>query len=120
MVILYDYKKSGWYIYNTIKEDRKAYRNYNTIKDTKTFRQHIALVKSIWLNSSIDNNLDAPTIIKININIANLNQKYDTNIEYFNNPISLEWINECRIWFKMVNYKVKQELANNDYKNIQE
>ena len=90
MVILYDYKKSGHYMYNATKEDHRAHRNYNIIKDTKTFRKNISLIKSIWSNPLLDNFLDPTTTIMVNINIAKLNKKYNTNIEYFNNPISLE------------------------------
>src|ERR1051325_7580534 len=88
----FNYKKSGHYIYQIDKQERRAYRKYHTLKDIKTFCKHIAIVRKILSDPNLDKQLNIPLIVSININIAKLNSKHNTKIEYINNIISNEWI----------------------------
>ena len=101
--IPYDLKKSGYRICQVLKQERKDHRNYLILKNIKSFRKHLTSLKLRKDDKTIDTSL----LVAININIAKINTKYEASIPYFNNPISDNWLSECKKWFKIINDKWK-------------
>src|SRR5436190_22218 len=118
--IPFDFKKAGSYIYQTDKEERRAHWHYNKLKDIKSFRKNIVMIRKKLSESNSDFSLDPSLIIAININIAKLNTKHNTEIEYIDNTNIANWLSQSKNWFNTINYKIKQELLHEETRIIKE